>query len=130
MKVFIGSILFLFVSNIYCQDFNTLTSKADVLYEQEDYLGATYYYTKSLELNAASAETFYKRGMSRKQFGDYRGAISDFSKAIDLNPVYADAYYNRGLARKKVKDYSGAFSDISYSLVARGMQAIVPGKNK
>lgn len=114
---------------VFSQTTEELVQKANTSYQQEDYLGAAYYYGKAIEKNANSAEVFYMRGQSRIQFGDVRGAIADYNKAIDLNPLYADAFYNRGLAKRKLKDYGGALSDISYSFVTRGMQKIVSAKN-
>lgn len=52
--------------------------------------------SRALDLDQASPEIWYDRGVIRRDSGDLDGAIDDFKKAFDLNPSFGMAVHNIG----------------------------------
>jgi len=71
---------------------------------------------KGIEINTKDAETYYKRGLAKKNSADYQGAIADYSKALELNPKYAKAYFSRGIAQIQLNDYSRSIADLNKAI--------------
>ena len=45
-------------------------------------------YTRNIELNPYSFESYYERAFAKSQIHDTSGAMADYSKAIEINPKY------------------------------------------
>ncbi len=65
----------------------------------------------NFQVNAQTAEQFFKTGIIKYKIGDYAGAVESFSQAIKLNPNYEKAYNNRGIAKAKMGDYEASILD-------------------
>ena len=92
-----------------------LSDMADKKFENGDYYGAIYDYTKLIELEPESDAvylTYYNRGVAKSKLGDRYGAISDFTYATEINPEYCNAYISMALAKILNQDLLGAITDI------------------
>jgi tetratricopeptide (TPR) repeat protein len=65
---------------------------------------------------AASADTYFSRGIDFRKIGMLKEAIAEFTKAIEINPKYAEAYYNRGLAYFLASQPDQAISDYTKAI--------------
>ncbi len=68
-------------------------------------------FTKSIELDGASAATFNNRANVHIDLGRYEEAIRDLDRAIALAPGYGAAYNNRGNAYFQLGSYQQALKD-------------------
>ena len=65
---------------------------------------------------AASAETYFRRGDTNYATGQHREAIAAYDTAIRLRPDFANAYVNRGLAKEKLGQHEAAIIDYSRAI--------------
>jgi tetratricopeptide (TPR) repeat protein len=65
-------------------------------------------YTKAINLNEASTESYNNRGIARLNLLDCNGAINDFKKVLAINPKHAQAYINMGLAYGQLNQFDNA----------------------
>lgn len=63
-----------------------------------------------------NAETYFNRGIAKRDKGDLDGAIAEFTKVIQLEPDYAEAYYNRGVMKQGKGDDDGAIADYNNAI--------------
>jgi tetratricopeptide (TPR) repeat protein len=73
-------------------------------------------YTKVVELDPNSAESYTNRANVRLSYGDQKGAIEDFSRAIELQPALAEAHSNRAYAHLKSGEMDAAWRDCRRAL--------------
>lgn len=78
-------------------------AQTDVLYNQgvkyfqtKNYTEAVNCFSKSINSNPDSKESYNMRGLAYIHKGNPAKALSDFNKAIKIDPEFADAYNNRG----------------------------------
>ena len=65
---------------------------------------------------AASAETYFRRGDTNYATGQHQEAIAAYDTAIRLRPDFANAYVNRGLAKEKLGQHEAAIIDYSRAI--------------
>jgi tetratricopeptide (TPR) repeat protein len=70
---------------------------------------------EAIARNPASAEAYYRRGMTYDNMGDYQAALKDFNKAIELNPKDAASYFMRGVTYGMVDVSYDSLKDIRVS---------------
>jgi tetratricopeptide (TPR) repeat protein len=80
-------------------------------HSQEDFAGAIADFSRAIELDPTSAETYNYRGTSYFWLKEFQKALADYNRAIDLDPNLTLAYYNRGYVRIELKDKVGAIED-------------------
>jgi len=56
-------------------------------------------FNKAIEINSMDADSFNKRGESKKALNNSLGALDDFTKSIEIEPRHAIAHRNRGNIR-------------------------------
>lgn len=80
-------------------------------------------YTRAIELNPTSADTWWRRGNAlvarpinpdapNRKRDWLRQAEADYSAAIRLNPAFRDAFFNRAMIQLKTKRYIEAARDL------------------
>ncbi len=79
-------------------------------------------FTRTTQLDPASADAFDMRGLVFTALGDHDHAIEDFTRLQTLNPSLgktrlADAYCLRGAARTAAKNYDLAIADYEKAVV-------------
>ncbi len=96
--VFIGTILISWQPAI-AQTAASWIAKGAALEQQGTYAEAVKAYTKAIELDPGSADTYLKRGLARfsAKKTDGSEALGDLTEAIRLAPKNAEAYYRRGI---------------------------------
>ena len=60
-------------------------------------------YNKSIELNGAEADFYFKRAIVFGKKQDFRSCLEDLETCLALNPVYYEAYYWKGVAKVNLK---------------------------
>ena len=81
-----------------------LKSKANMLYEQDKYVGAINYFDSLIHLDSTNGEYYFKRGYSYVMLIKKNKAIDDFKKAIICNYRVNQAYYNIGVEYSYMND--------------------------
>jgi tetratricopeptide (TPR) repeat protein len=93
---------------------DSLMHDAQYKFNVSDYAGAIRDYTTIIDQKlSTNCEVYYKRGLTKAEYGKNEAAILDFNKAIELFPSYSDAYYRRGLCRIHLERPKEALSDFS-----------------
>lgn len=81
----------------------------------EDYKGAIFDFTKSIQLDPNIMELYFSRANAELNMGNNNtAAVRDFTKVIQLNPdqeTLFTAYMKRGQAKINLQDYKGAIED-------------------
>ena len=72
--------------------------------------------TMAIEIEPASSDAYFMRGLAYYELGKFDQAISDYSHTIRLNSNRADAYNNRGLAYEKKSNLRQAILDYRRAL--------------
>lgn len=83
---------------------------------KDKYDEAIRYYNEAIELDPASAMSYYERGVSYCMKEDYQRAVEDLTKAIELDPNFILSYAERGFNRIRTGDYDGAISDYNWAI--------------
>jgi tetratricopeptide (TPR) repeat protein len=68
-------------------------------------------YSRIIEANPNSAETWWLRGNAYWDKGDYDRALADYNQAIEVDANYAMAYLGRGNVYLRKGDYDGALEE-------------------
>ncbi len=92
--------------------------RAIAKFNLDDYAGAEYDASKSLELNPYIPLLYDLRGISRIRQSDFQGAIADYDHAVRLEPANQNYWYNRAVCRMEMKDYGRAHTELD-SIVKR-----------
>ena len=67
---------------------------------------------ESIKINQNDTQTYYNRGIAKRNLEDHQGAIADYTKAIKIDPQFALAYKNRGIAKEAgFQDSNDAYSN-------------------
>jgi serine/threonine-protein kinase len=75
------------------------------------YQAAITNFSKSIEIDPSSADTWYFRAICEYEIKEYTNAISDYDKAIQLNSEQSWYYIGRGRIEYKLENYSKALLD-------------------
>lgn len=108
--------LFKDVYNKYPDDFYSSYALGNAYKEFGNAENAIKYYSVSIGINDAFADSYNNRGFLRNQTGDYDGAILDFSLALECEPPTCFIYFNRGMAYMNKSEYEKAVSDFSAAI--------------
>jgi tetratricopeptide (TPR) repeat protein len=101
-------------ANPHLTRLDSLMHDAEYKFKVSDYAGAIRDYNSIIDQKLSdNCEVYYKRGLTKAEFGKNEAAILDFNKAIELFPSYSDAYYRRGLCRIHLERPKEALSDFS-----------------
>jgi tetratricopeptide (TPR) repeat protein len=73
-------------------------------------------YSKAIEIDPRSLQTYVNRGNARYRKGDKAGAIADYNKAIEIDPRQPKAYNNRASMREENGDLDGALADYTQAI--------------
>ena len=90
--------------------------------EQDDIVGATEDYTRTIELDPQFSDAYYWRASLYYGQDKLEQAIEDFTQAIEIQPpapCVPCAYVGRGLVRKAQGDIVGAIEDYSRAVEVR-----------
>lgn len=93
--------------------------RGEVRMETKDWTGSLADLDRAIELDAASAEAWYQRGMWYAIDAKDRRAITQFDRALILDPGNPDAHYARGTARERLGNLRGAREDYIAALNRR-----------
>lgn len=77
-------------------DFDTLSTLADMYFESSRYVEAFQTYDKAIAVNPECADCFNDRGLSLFYLGDPVSALESFDKAIAINPGFTHAWLSKG----------------------------------
>jgi len=77
-------------------DFDTLSSLADMYFESSQFVEAFQTYDKALAINPNCADCYNDRGLSLFYIGDPISALESFDKAIALDPKFTHAWLSKG----------------------------------
>lgn len=72
-----------------------------------------------LQVQAQTAEDFFKKGTDFLNKGDYKSAIKEYDQAIALKGDYELAYFNRGLSKFYLQMDQAAIEDYSKAIQIR-----------
>ncbi len=75
---------------------------------QGDFSAAIKHYTKAIEADSTSAESYFARGTSRLNNLQFDEALVDFDKALELEPYLYMALANRAFARIRKHQFAGS----------------------
>lgn len=92
-------------------DFTVYQQQADAHLVKGEYDLALADYSKVIELNPKSANSYLSRGLSYYYKESYNQAISDYNKGIELAPNESMAYFNRGDSYEKLGNTEKAVAD-------------------
>ena len=81
--------------------------------ENKDYKGAIEAFSKVIEINPNSIESFYFRAISKEKLNDYTGAEEDYTKTISIISNNPGIFYERGNVRYKLNKFVNAIEDFS-----------------
>lgn len=120
-------------------DASLLFTKADILFEKEDFTECHSLWNQIVENLPENAQAYYSRGCFLRNMNDVKGALEDFTMAVTTSPesplayiMRADAYSALGINEKAMADYqkvieletaSGEFDRSPYAFVALGKKA-------
>ncbi|MFH0948067.1 MAG: tetratricopeptide repeat protein [Elusimicrobiota bacterium] len=82
-------------------------------FNNETYSESIKFFTKSINLNPCSAETYNIRGLAYLKIGKTNDATNDFNKAIEIDKKFIDAYNNRGTLYAGKCNYVLAMADFN-----------------
>ncbi len=102
-KIIISAIL-LFFSFTCLKAQNEELNKANSLYKQTDYQGASQLYEDIAIRYGVSPELYYNIGNAYYKAGEVGRSILNYERALRLSPNYEDAKVNLELAQTKVVD--------------------------
>ncbi|MDH4034567.1 MAG: tetratricopeptide repeat protein, partial [candidate division Zixibacteria bacterium] len=85
-------------------------------------------YTRAIDLDPDSAETYCNRGNAYDSLMRYGDALKDYRKAIRLDPNDADIYLNRGNTYSTLERFEEALEDYSAALKLEPDDAYVYGQ--
>uniref|UniRef100_A0A0D9VG47 Uncharacterized protein n=1 Tax=Leersia perrieri TaxID=77586 RepID=A0A0D9VG47_9ORYZ len=85
-----------------------LKSLGNEAVEKKDYLSATRFYSKAVELYPDDATLFSNRSLCWHHMGDGGKALLDVYECRKLRPDWPKAYYRQGAALILLKDYESA----------------------
>ena len=74
------------------------------------------YYTKAIDLNLMSFESYFNRGITYYKLHKYQQAINDFNQAIKYNCDDEGSYYYLGLAYRNLDKYSNAIENYTKAI--------------
>lgn len=78
---------------------------------ERDFTTAIALYTKVIEADAGSYDSWNNRGYVYLRLGRFDSAIADFSRAVAIAPTRSTAWYNRAIAYRAVEQYDSAIAD-------------------
>ena len=87
-------------------------SRAAAKFSSGEKQGALADFTKSIEINPKSADTYNNRGSIKSDLGDNKGATADYTQAIEISPSFVPAYLNRAAIKLDQGDKEGATADL------------------
>lgn len=123
---------FVFCGILYAQP-QALFSKANTLYQENNFAQAAVFYDSIVAQGFAHAETFYNLGNANYRLGNVGLAILNYEKALKINLADEDALHNLTLANKGIVDEFTAvptpaiqriFND-AFSLFSSGIWSII-----
>lgn len=80
--------------------------------KEGDNVGAIAEFTKVIEINPTSVQTYIARAGLKSDMEDLKGAIADLSKAIALDPFNRSAYFYRVYIYLDLEKYEEALADL------------------
>ena len=90
--------------------------KGNEFYLLGNYTAALECYTKAINLNNTSSESYNNRGLSYYHLNKISESIEDFNRAIDLNDSFVYAYNNRGISHQSAGNFELAIRDYTRAL--------------
>ncbi len=92
---------------------------------ENHYLKAVDYLNKAIQINSASYEGYFLRGIAKYSLGDYTGAERDFTDAIARDPYYAESYHYRAVVRSQQYNFGGALEDFNLAIERDPKNAVI-----
>ena len=87
-------------------------NEGDKKFDNGDYYGAIYEYTKSIETGNFHPPSLTNRALAKAKIGDLKSAFDDINYAIEEVPEFGPLYFYRGLIKlEHSKEYYSAISD-------------------
>lgn len=97
-------------------DYINLNKIGSLYYSTEKYDSATYYYSRSIEIDSTSLQVFLNRAYSYQDNDKHKEAIDDFSKVLEQQQTSTEALMMRGYSYAELGDYDLAMKDYNQAL--------------
>ncbi len=97
-------------------DKNKYYEKARKKYEDRDFEGAVYWYSRVLTVDPENADIYSERGVAFFHSGDLKKALADLSRSRDLEPENPYRYSSRAYIRDAMGDLEGAIADYEHAI--------------
>jgi tetratricopeptide (TPR) repeat protein len=90
--------------------------KGDAAAATGDWAGSADWYRKAIDANPKNVESYYKRGIARRNSENYTAAIADFDTVFKLDPSFSPAYAARALTFALAGDLKSAMTDMDVAI--------------
>jgi tetratricopeptide (TPR) repeat protein len=87
----------------------------------DDYRGALKYLSLATDVNPASIESWYYKGMALQKLGQHEKAVSCFGEALRLHPVFFEGLHDRGLSLTQLGRFNEALASSDEALAINAL---------
>ena len=97
-----------YVKNKTFEKFYKLYNEGQEYFRTGYFKSAIKKYSKCIELDPTSADSYFARGTARLNEFEYDGAIEDFDKTIEIEPYFTNAYANRAFVTIRKYEFANS----------------------